>query len=163
MPLSNLPALSPLAPRLHLRNRNSTRSALAACGIMLLVLALSELRCTHDGCLTRTGFSGDVPKSETSAASDWGPKMLAWGGEAARGGLALDRDREGEAGGPFGVGGKEFASGAEDAVGAAWQFRLGAEGGLAGEGSAVGVVGDGGQGAVMPEQLAGGMEAQGVV
>jgi hypothetical protein len=58
----HLSLFCPLVFCLHLRNRNrnhsrnSTRSALAACGIVLLVLALNELCCARTGCLIRTGF-----------------------------------------------------------------------------------------------------------
>ena len=138
----HLSLFCPLVSCLHLRNRNSTRSALAACGIALLVFALNELRCARTGCLIRTSFYGERPRDEI-AAQEWDPKTLARGSEV-QGGL----DREGEEGRPFGIGGKEFERG-EKAVGAMWQARVSAEGemwlgGLA-EGRGVDGVVDGGR------------------
>jgi hypothetical protein len=94
----------------------ATVHALTACGIVLLVFALNELRCARTGCPIRTSFYGGRLREEI-AAQEWDPKTLVRGSEA-QGGL----DREGEEGRPFGIGGKEFERG-EKAVGARWQAR----------------------------------------
>ena len=67
---------------------------------------------------------------------------------------------EAEKGRPFGIGGKEFERGGEEAVGAGWQARVSAEGemwlGELAEGRGVDGVVDGEQELVMLDQSAGG-------
>ena len=66
---------------------------------------------------------------------------------------------EAEKGRPFGIGGKEFERGGEEAVGAGWQARVSAEGemwlGELAEGRGVDGVVDGEQELVMLDQSAG--------
>ncbi|KAF2808375.1 uncharacterized protein BDZ99DRAFT_521930 [Mytilinidion resinicola] len=59
-----------MQPSNFLRNRKSSRAALAACAVVALVFFLNELRCVRHGCLRKTGFTGGWEQEEAQTSPD---------------------------------------------------------------------------------------------